>query len=234
MLLSYSMVLLQPGDQPAQFVVGVGDFSVIGMIRDIGTGKVQADRTGCGDRTNAARRKTDAAAVFCFQSFSSHRKARVTLSPALRSTRPISFCLKRFGGESVVIEIKAASQSPTAVQNKRTDHCACDVALLFEHLRHRTEPLIEGLPGKILHAILKRIGAGQDGGVRRPCKGHLGDGSVEDNAIASQAVHDRGLNVGRAVTPEVIRAHGVNGNENYVGGWLASRWLEELKPRSRT
>ncbi len=128
----------------------------------------------------------------------------VFIEPSQRASNALSgaaihqsnfFLLKRFGGESVVVEIEAASQSPTAIQNERTDDCARGVALLFENLGHRTEALVERLAGKILHTILKRISAGQNGGVRRPGKRHLGDGALEDNAIACQAIQSRGLNV---------------------------------------
>ena len=139
------------------------------------------------------------------------------------------FLLKRFGGEGVVVEIKAASQPPTAVQNERTDHCASGVALLFEQLSHRTKALIERLARKILHTVLKRIRTGQNGGVRRPGKRHLGDSTIEDNTIASQAIKNGSLNAGRAVASKMIGAHRVDRDENYVGGPLAAGLETEVK-----
>src|SRR5216117_1006634 len=46
----------------------------------------------------------------------------------------ISF-LEFLRGEGIVIEIKTASQSPTAVEHKRADHSPRRISMLFESLR---------------------------------------------------------------------------------------------------
>src|SRR6266851_9293823 len=71
------------------------------------------------------------------------------------------FLLKCLRGEGVVVKIETTCQSPIAIQDERADDCAGGVALLLENLGHRAEALIERLPGKVLHSILERIGAGQ-------------------------------------------------------------------------
>src|SRR5258708_2614343 len=63
----------------------------------------------------------------------------------------------------VIIKIEAPGQPPTAVEDKCTHHCAGPVSMIFKGLRHRTELRRQRRPGKILHAVLKRI---------RPCQNH--------------------------------------------------------------
>jgi len=46
---------------------------------------------------------------------------------------------------------------------------------------------------------------------------------LEHNAIVSEPVEGRGMNVGRAIAPEMVRAHSVNCDENDVGCGLARR-----------
>jgi hypothetical protein len=59
--------------------------------------------------------------------------------------------------------------------------------------------------------------------MRRPGEWHLGDGALEDNAIASQGVQGWGLHVGRAVAAEVIGAEGVDGDKYHVRGRTPGR-----------
>ncbi len=59
--------------------------------------------------------------------------------------------------------------------------------------------------------------------MRRPGQWHLGDGALEDNAIASQGVQGWGLHVGRAVAAEVIGAEGVDGDKYHVRGRTPGR-----------
>src|SRR5438105_5140696 len=127
------------------------------------------------------------------------------------SYKPNVFLLKYFGGKRVVVKIEAACQSPTAIQDKRANHRGRGIALLLEHLSDRLEALIERLPGEILYAILKWVGAGQDGCMRRPSERHLRDGMLEDNPVASQGVQCWRLDVRRTIAAEVIGAYRING-----------------------
>src|ERR1700674_240884 len=68
--------------------------------------------------------------------------------------------LKSLGGESVIVKIEAARQSPTAVKDKGTHHRPGGVTLLFEGLRNRAESRVQGLASEVLHAVLERIHAG--------------------------------------------------------------------------
>ncbi len=55
--------------------------------------------------------------------------------------------------------------------------------------------------------------------MRRPGKRHLRNGALKDDAIVSQAVQGRSLDVGRAVTAQVIGANRVDRDENHIGCW---------------
>src|SRR5437879_2715604 len=59
--------------------------------------------------------------------------------------------------------------------------------------------------------------------MRRPGQWHLGESMLEHDAIVSEPVEGRGMNVGRAITPQMVRAHSVNGDENHVGCGLGRR-----------
>src|SRR5207302_9635662 len=87
----------------------------------------------------------------------------------------------------------------------------------------RLEGLVERLPGEILYAILRWVGAGQDGCMRRPSERHLRDGMLEDNPVASQGVQCGRLDVRRTIAAEVIGAYRIDGNEDHVRGNLAGR-----------
>src|SRR6266567_2705416 len=79
--------------------------------------------------------------------------------------QPDIFLHESFRRKSVVVEIEAASQTPTAVQDKRTDHCPSGVTVLFEYLCDGAELLRERLPPEVLNTILEGIHTSQNGGV---------------------------------------------------------------------
>src|SRR5215472_8448791 len=90
-----------------------------------------------------------------------------------------SLRLKRDGGESIVVKIKAARQSPATIEHERAHHCAGSVVVLLKRLRDRAKTRIERLAGKILHSILKGISASQNDGMGRPRERDLRVGMFE-------------------------------------------------------
>src|SRR5208282_4663924 len=81
-----------------------------------------------------------------------------------------------FRRKRIIVEVEAAPEAPTPVENKGADHGPGGVTRLLKGLGNGAKLLCQGLPGEVLHAILKRISAGQDHGVRRPGKWNLRDG----------------------------------------------------------
>ena len=79
--------------------------------------------------------------------------------------QPDIFLHERLGGKSVVVEIEAASQSPTTIQNEGTDYGPSGVTVLFEYLCDGAELLRERLPPEVLNTILEGIHTSQNGGV---------------------------------------------------------------------
>src|SRR5207253_4831796 len=165
------MIIFQPGDQAPQFVIGVGDFPVVKMIailsavrlgriiRAVRIIEVKPEKEWVmSGLLHPVNRMSDT-----FSCFAIHQ-ARVSRLELLRR-------------EGIVIEIKTASQSPTAVKNKRADHSPSRISMLFEGLRDRAELWSERLPSEILHAILKWVRPREDDRVRRPGERNLRDGS---------------------------------------------------------
>src|SRR5208282_6872732 len=83
---------------------------------------------------------------------------------------------------------EAAPEAPTPVENKGADHGPGGVTRLLKGLGNGAKLLCQGLPGEVLHAILKRISAGQDHGVRRPGKWNLRDGPLKHDSVVRQRV----------------------------------------------
>ena len=83
------------------------------------------------------------------------------------------FLLEGLRRERIVVEVKAACQSPTAVQHKSTHHRARSIIASFEGFCDGAELRIEWLPGEVLHAVLKGICTRQNGGMGRPSQRDL-------------------------------------------------------------
>src|SRR5947208_11291998 len=209
------MITLQPRDQAPQFVISVGDFAVVKMvailsvvrlgwiIRAVRIIEVKPEKewamSGLLQPVNCV---SDA-----FSCFAIHQ-AQISFLEFLR-------------GEGIVIEIKTASQSPTAVEHKRADHSPGRISMLFESLREGAELRSERLPGEILHAILKWIGSRENDRMRRPGERNLRDGALEENAIAREGIGCRGLHLFCAVATDVVGANGVDRDQNDVGRQFA-------------
>ena len=75
------------------------------------------------------------------------------------------------------------------------------------------------LASEILHAILKRIRAGEDRRMRGPGERNLRDGAVEDHVIRCEGIERGRFNVLRAVATEMIGTERINCNKNDIGAW---------------
>src|ERR1700737_5653867 len=62
-----------------------------------------------------------------------------------------------FGGESVIIEIKATCKPKTTIKYESADYRSGCVAVLLESLRDRAKLRIERLTGEILNSVLKWV-----------------------------------------------------------------------------
>src|SRR3989449_4588407 len=86
----------------------------------------------------------------------------------------------------VIVEIETPTEPPTSIQDKRADNCTCGITMLFEALGERPETYRERLTGEILDPVREGVCAGQDGSMRRPSEGNLGDSSVKPHSLARQ------------------------------------------------
>src|SRR5271169_3997627 len=109
-----------------------------------------------------------------------------------------------FRRKRIIVEVEAAPQAPTPVENKGADHGPGGVTRLLKSLGHGAKLLRQRLPGEILHAVLKGVSAGQDHSVRRPGKWNLRDGSLKHNPVVSQRIEGWSLDHRCSVTSHVI------------------------------
>ncbi len=139
-----------------------------------------------------------------------HAFARATIDQSQISIR------ERFGRECIIVEIKSASEAPTAVEDEGADHRSRGVPLLLKRLRDRAKARLQRLASEILHSILEGIQASQNHCVRRPSQRHLRDGPFKNNAIARESIESRCLDVLCPITTQMVGADRINGDEDYV------------------
>src|SRR5436305_1692169 len=130
--------------------------------------------------------------------------------------------LELLWSKRVIVKIEAASQPPTPVEDKCTHHRAGPVSMILERLSNRAKLGIQRRPRKILHAVLKRICPCQNHGVRRPGQRHLRNRAFEHDPVMRQRVECRRLHILGSVTTDVVRAYGVNRDQNYIRMRLGS------------
>src|SRR5208283_2343739 len=119
--------------------------------------------------------------------------------------------------ECVIIKVEAARQPPTPVEHEGADHGAGGIPRLLECLGDRAKLRTERLPGEILYAVLKRISAGQDHGMRRPGQRNLRDGALKHNTVVSQRIEGWSLDGLRSITSHVIGTQGIDGDQYNAG-----------------
>jgi hypothetical protein len=117
----------------------------------------------------------------------------------------------------IIVKIEATRQAPTAVEHQGADHGSGGVACLFECLSHRSKLWSERLPGEILHAILKRVSAGQDYRMGRPGQWNLRNGARKHYAVMSQRVEGWSLDHLRSITSHVVGAQSIDGDQYNAG-----------------
>src|SRR5207237_8688862 len=127
------MITLEPRDQAPQFVVGVGNFAVVKMITILSV--VRLGRIIRAVRIIEVKPEKKWAMSGLLQPVN-------RVSDAFRcfaiDQAQISF-LELLRGEGIVIEIKTASQSPTAIKNKRAYHSPPGTSMLIESLSDGAE-----------------------------------------------------------------------------------------------
>ena len=205
------MILLQPCYQRPEFMIRVGNLAIVEVASVL--------------RAIRLRRIVRAVRIVEVQP-EKERPPRSLLQPCDRMRHAFSgaaihqsriFLLERLGGERIVVEIKAARQSPASVEHERADHRPGRISSLLERLRHGAKLRRQRLPGEILHAVLKRIGAGQNHGVRRPRQRHLRDRPLKHHAVMRQRIQRGSLHVLRAVASHVIGAQRIDGDQYDAG-----------------
>src|SRR5207245_2302075 len=212
------MITLQPRDQAPQFVISVGDFAVVKMVAILSV--VRLGRIIRAVRIIEVKPEKKWAMSGLLQPVD-------RVSDAFRcfaiDQAQISF-LEFLRGEGIVIEIKTASQSPTAVEHKRADHSPGRISMLFESLREGAELRSERLPGEILHAILKWIGSRENDRMRRPGERNLRDGVFKEDADVGEGIGRRSLHLLCAVATDVVGANSVDRDQNDIGRQFVRWW----------
>src|SRR5579859_5868214 len=205
------VILSEPGDQMAEFVVGVGDLAIV-EVRMV-------------HRTVGFRRIVWAMRVVKMQP-EKKRAPRSFLQPGNGVVHAFSsaavhqssiFLLESFRRKSVIIKVEAARQAPTPVENKGADHGSSGIARMLERLGHRAKLRRQRLSGEILHAVLKRVGAGQDHRMGWPCQWDLGNGPLKHDAVMSQRIQSWSLDHVRAITSHMIGAQSIDGDQDNAG-----------------
>src|SRR5208283_3389430 len=153
------MILLEPGDEVAEFVIGVGYCAIVGMVGVFGTvGLRRFIRAVRIVKMQPQKKRSP-------RSFVQPRDGMRYALPGGAIDQAGFFFLESPGRKRIIIKIEAAGQSPTAVEHERTDHGSGGVACLLESLGHGAKLLCQRLSGEILDAVLKRIGTSQDHGM---------------------------------------------------------------------
>jgi hypothetical protein len=98
------------------------------------------------------------------------------------------FLLESLRRKGIIVKIEAAGQPPAPVEHERAHHGSGRIACLLESLGHGAKFVGQRLPGEVLHAVLKRVGAGQDHRMRRPGQGNLRDRALKHHAVQSQPI----------------------------------------------
>ena len=68
--------------------------------------------------------------------------------------------------QGIVIKIKTLVQTEASIQDEGADHRTRGVALFFQHFGQGDERFPGGEDAVVAHAMVQRIGSGQDGGMR--------------------------------------------------------------------
>src|SRR5437763_10531055 len=78
----------------------------------------------------------------------------------------------------------------------------------------------ERLAGEILHPVVKRIGAGHDGGVRRRGQRNLSKGVLIKQTVAGERIESGSLYFRVAIAAEMVGAQSIHRYQNDVGAIL--------------
>src|SRR5437870_608024 len=126
------------------------------------------------------------------------------------------FLLEGLCGKRVVVKIETASQAPAAVEHEGAHYGSGNVSGLFEGLSYRAELRAQRLASEVLDAILKWICAGQNYGVRWPCKWNLRNHAFEQHAVVGECIESRGLHRLCAITADMIGSQRVDSNQDDI------------------
>src|SRR6266567_2380564 len=137
------LVKLQPCDQSPEFMIRIGDLSVIQMAAVLGAIRLRWVIRTVRIVQVQPEKKRPARILLEPRQGASHAFARATIN------QPQISVDEGFGRERVVVEIKSASQAPTAVENEGADHRARSVPVLLKRLRDRAKARLQRLASEI-------------------------------------------------------------------------------------
>src|SRR5713226_9178112 len=205
------VVLFEPCHQVTELVIRVGDLAIVEVAAVLGA--VGFWRIVGAVRVVKMQPKKKRASRSCLQPLDGMGYT----FPSATVHQPDILFLEGFRRKRVIVKVEAARQSPTSVENEGADHGSGGVTRFLEGLRHGTKLLCQRLPGEILHAVLKRISAGQDDRMRRPCKWDLRDCALKHDPVACQRIEGWSLDGLRSITSHVVGAQGIDGDQYDAG-----------------
>ena len=118
--------------------------------------------------------------------------------------------------ERVVVHVEAPVEPRVAGDGIGTDEAAGGVAARLQEGGQGGRAGIQRLREVVADPVLVGQAAGEEGDVRGPRLGHVGDGVQEQHAFARQAVDGGGRAADEAVGAHAVGAQGVDGDEEQV------------------
>ena len=214
---------VEPGHEPPQLSVGIGDLAVVGALGkalSIGLGgQIRVVRV---EEVHPRKKWPGRPAAEPGQGGVDHLPGR-PLQPRVVGGRGLARTIGVVEAREPLVEARASGHGVGA------DERGGGVALLPEQRGQGWNLGREGSGKVVPDLVLVRVAAGEDRDVRRPSLGNLGYGVLEEHALAGQPVEGLRVARGVAVGSHVIGSEGVDGDEHQVGRGRRCRQCEKRR-----
>jgi hypothetical protein len=127
------------------------------------------------------------------------------------------------GVHPVVVSLEAAGEAVAPVEDERAHERGGAIACPAERCGKRIEPSGQIEVAVAARAVLERVERGEQRGVRRKCDGRRAGRLREARPLGREAVERRRPGAGVTVAADVVRARGVQGNEQDVRPRIVGR-----------
>jgi hypothetical protein len=200
--------ILQLFEEPAEDMIDIGDLAVIFPVPVFGV-----ERRGRGVGKMGVEEMGPAEEPFAAVLLEPGREGREN-GPGI-ALRPEAF--QRLPPlDVVVIQVEAAGESETGIQRKRGDEGRGPEALALEQRGEGRQVRTQGVGPVVMDEMVDGIHPRHDRAMRRQGQRDLGIGVGEPDPFGGQPVQVRGPGPGVPVTPETVRPHGVDRDQEDV------------------